>query len=591
MANRPPTAAGRRTAGPSDPSEPGPAQALGGTGSPEAAGHPPAATAVPDDRQDVPDRPAGDAGDPTGSDDPAGGRRPERRGWAEPLRREAPALGAVLAAWGLTRLLAVWAGVRFDAGMLEYGSQIMDPELLTHEMTETIWYLHAQPPLFNLGIALVLRSGLPVVGTLHAVYLAFGLALAVGCYVLARLLGLGRTGAAVLAVVVVASPPAILYESWLSYEYPAAALVVWACVAVGAWVRSGSAWALAAVGLLGATTVLTRSMFHPLWLVGLLGVALLARRPERWRPALVAAVVPVLLVGGVVVRNQVLFGTTELSTWFGFNLHRVLVDPLPEDVRQGLRDDGTLTAPPAVEPCEVSRPDVAVLAEPLKRGPRGEAGYPNHNWECAIAWHDALGEDAVAALRAEPRQAARAWASGAGLAGSPSTLYFALVENRAHIEGADTAYRRVVLGDVAWDPVVESPAGWTTRLSAPDERFHLSLTLVAASLAAVAGAAVVALRWAMPGARRRVPDARAAVLLVGGATVGFVLAVSILFEHGENQRIRYPAEPLTLVLAGALLGAAWHRWVGPRLAARRAAPSLGGDGATAGREEAATSTT
>jgi hypothetical protein len=509
------------------------------------------------------------------------------------LRREGPALGVVLVAFALTRVLAARAGVRFDAGMLEYGSQIMDPELLTHEMVETLWYLHAQPPLFNLGIALVLRSGLPVVGTLHVVYLAFGLALAVGCYVLARQLGLGRAGAAVLTVVVVASPPAVLYESWLSYEYPAAALVVWACVAVGAWVRAGRTWVLAAAGVLGATTVLTRSMFHPLWLVGLLGVALLAHRPERWRPALVAALVPLLLVGGVLVRNQALFGTTELSTWFGFNLHRVLVDPLPEDVRQRLRDDGTLTAPPAVEPCEVSRPDVAVLAEPLKRGPRAEAGYPNHNWECAIAWHDALADDAVAALRAEPRQAVRAWVAGAGLAGSPSTVYFALVENRAHIEGADTAYRRVVLGDVAWEPVVESPAGWTTRLSAPDERFHLSLTLVAASVVAVAAAAVVVTRWALPGARRRVPDVRAAVLLVGGATVGFVLAVSILFEHGENQRIRYPAEPLTLVLAGALVGAAWHRWAGPRLVARRAGrrPDVDGLDGGAGREEAATSTT
>jgi hypothetical protein len=79
--------------------------------------------------------------------------------------------------------------------------------------------------------------------------------------------------------------------------------------------------------------------------------------------------------------------------------------------------------------------------------------------------------------------------------------------------------------------------------------------------------------------------------------VGFVLAVSILFEHGENQRIRYPAEPLTLVLAGALVGAAWHRWAGPRLAARLAArragrrPDVDGLDGGAGREEAATSTT
>jgi hypothetical protein len=72
-----------------------------------------------------------------------------------------------------------------------------------------------------------------------------------------------------------------------------------------------------------------------------------------------------------------------------------------------------------------------------------------------------------------------------------------------------------------------------------------------------------------------------------------VLAVSILFEHGENQRIRYPAEPLTLVLAGALVGAAWHRWAGPRLVARRAGrrPDVDGLDGGAGREEAATSTT
>ena len=471
------------------------------------------------------------------------------------LRRRAPLLVLVVA-FVTSRVGAHLAGVRFDAEPLQYATQLVDPDLLQDRLVESTWYLHSQPPLYNLVVGSVLRwSPLPDATSLHLLYLAVGLALLIGLYALGRELGVPRWGATAIAVVIGCGPPAVLYESWLSYEHPVACLLVWQTVAVARWVRNGHVQALVAVAGLGAAATLSRSLMHPIWLVAVVALALVLRRPERWRPALVAAGLPLLLVAGVMGKNQVVFGSPELSSWFGFNVHKVAVGGLPVETQEALRAEGVLDAPLAAEPCEPEHPDVPVLAEELERGPRGEAGIGNANWECLRAWYAQLADDAAAAARAEPGLVARSVAGSAELFAGPSTFYFSLYGNRNQIDRLDTAYRRTVLGDVAWDPPVAVPAGWATVASAPDQRLHLSLTLVAATLADLAGAAVVLVRW-----RRRRPGPGRATVLAGGLTIGFVTLTAIVFEHGENHRIRYVTEPLTLALAAGATVVVLGRW-------------------------------
>jgi uncharacterized membrane protein YfcA len=102
---------------------------------------------------------------------------------------------------------------------------------------------------------------------------------------------------------------------------------------------------------------------------------------------------------------------------------------------------------------------------------------------------------------------------------------------------------------------VALPAAWGVGASAPDGRFHLSLTIVGATSLVLVGAVVVVAQWR----RRGLGPARAAYLM-GAGTVAFVTLAGNVFEHGENNRFRFIVEPLTLVLAVAVVAACVRTW-------------------------------
>jgi hypothetical protein len=372
----------------------------------------------------------------------------------------------------------------------------------------------------------------------------------------------------VAAAVVCLAPATVLHENWLSYEYPVATMLVLLVDASVRYARRGGALALAAAVGLATVAVLTRSLLHPVWLVAVVAVLLLYRRPpRRWVVAAVA--VPLVLVGGVLLKNTVLFGSPQLSTWLGYNVHKVAVEPLTEDQRQQLIDERVVTFEPE-PPCRVSRPGVPALAEEFKEtAAEDELGEPvnNFNYECLIDEYEGLLRTSTATARAHPDWVVKNVGGSFEIWATPSTLTPFVFENRGHVEGLDELVRRTLLLDVAWDPPIAIPNAWPVLASAPDQRFHLSLTLVAATAIVVAAAVASAVTW-----RRRTP-ARFGVL-VGGATVAYVTLVGNLLEYGENNRIRFIVEPLTLILALVVVVAAIRR-VRAWRAARPAPPPTG----------------
>ena len=72
-------------------------------------------------------------------------------------RADVWALLVVVSVFAVSRLAAWAAGVRFDASILTWYWQFLDVELLRHDLARSLWYLHAQPPLFNLFLGSVLK--------------------------------------------------------------------------------------------------------------------------------------------------------------------------------------------------------------------------------------------------------------------------------------------------------------------------------------------------------------------------------------------------------------------------------------------------
>src|SRR3954447_15928112 len=121
---------------------------------------------------------------------PAAPRRRPRQGATAPVV-------FLVAAFAASRLVYRLAGVRFDASTLPTFVQFVDPELLRHHLASRIWYLHTQPPLYNLYLGVLLKAaGGSFTGVAHATSLVAGLALAVAIYALLRRLGVGAWWAA-----------------------------------------------------------------------------------------------------------------------------------------------------------------------------------------------------------------------------------------------------------------------------------------------------------------------------------------------------------------------------------------------------------
>ena len=470
-------------------------------------------------------------------------------------RRERLAFAGLIVVFVVSRVIYYALGVRFySAGELQYMPQILAPDLLRHHLLQSIWYLHAQPPLFNLMIGAVLKwSPLAQGFTFQVIFFLTGLALMLGLYDLARQLTLGRRTAFVLAVVVGCAPAVVMWENVLNYDYFVAAFLVWIADATARWVRGGNAGALAAVSALGAATVLLRSLMHPVFYVLLLAILLLLR-PPRWTRRVVAAIaIPALLVGGVMLKNEIIFGSPELSNWLGYNLRLIAISSLPDHVQADLRARGVIKAPDFPPPCKVSHPDVPALAQEWKTGVAGQV-Y-NENWDCMRKFRADLVSDSVAAAKAEPGWLLRTTIGSAETWAAPSELYWETAQNERKIDGIDRAYRTVVMGDVHWSPPVDPRVvPWAEVFLKPDKHWHLSITIVVATLLAIGGGVVALVRFR----RHRTPAL--AAYIMGAFIVLFADVVSIVLSHNENARLRFIAEPLTLVLALAAVveGARWY---------------------------------
>jgi hypothetical protein len=493
------------------------------------------------------------------------------------------ALGVLTAGFLVSRGAAHLAGVRFDASLLNVSLQHLDNRVLEEHLVQSLWYQHTQPPLFNLLIGLVLKfSPLSPERTFHLLWLALGVVLVAITYRLLIELRVPRLLALVATLVITCSPTVILYENWLSYEYPLTVAISALVLTSLRWVRCGELRWLAASALLAAGCVLTRALLNPLWFVAVVAVLLIARRPVgRWRPALIAVGIPALVITALMVKNQVLFGSPSYSSWLGWNLQRVTIDELPVETRQRLVDDGVLTPlatypvflptetyADVVPPCVREHPDVPALAEPRK-----ETGRENFNDECYLPIYRESLDNAIAAARAEPGATARAVLGSLQIWSESSSQYAFVYDNRLKIDGADTVYRQIVLLDVPYDPPVKTNAGWWIPIGTPGGRWRFSPTvIVATAIAAIAGA-----RSLLRVLRRRATGTDAALAVIG-LTVVSVTVVGNLFEIGENNRFRFMVEPITFVALTWFVARVWsrarHRW--PGRATRRAdRPSVG----------------
>lgn len=464
----------------------------------------------------------------------------------------------ILAALFVAVRLAVLAlGQRFDADNLTSWMQIADLALLREHLWRTLWYLHSQPPLFNLMIGLALRAGpaaFPwIVGTIYAVVTLGGI---LAVHALLR----DMTGRPRLAFVVAAwlcvSPAVLLFSQKLYYD----GLVPWLlCMALwglhaGLARRSGG-WLAFGFAMLAVTTLL-RSMIHPVLFVALLAIVLLAGAGMR-RRVLLAAALPGAAIGAVMLKNLVIFGSTALSSWAPLNVDHTTVDRLPLATREAMIREGRLSrfavvqgfSPPPVYLAML--PPIPPTGEPSLDNLRKSTGEDNWNHILYTKIGAARTHDALVGLAADPVGFVGVLATSLYHFNRPPSEFKGLERNRAVIAPWERIGNAVVgLQPAAWLGRIDDPRRTTAPL------LQVSLTELAVFLLyvgfgiAVAARLLALLRGRALTAMTPALASDAANLLLGG----WVIVISSSFDVWENNRARFDIGPVLLI--GALVFAA-----------------------------------
>lgn len=336
-------------------------------------------------------------------------RRGSRIRFACPFHPIPSDFAVVIAAFVLSRLLARWVGVRLDVTVLQWGWQLLDLDLLRHELTRSLLYLHSQPPLVNLIVGFALKAEPVPLGVLIGLFgHVLGLATACALLVTFRRLGVGPLLRTILVTAYTISPWSLLYEHFINYEYIVAACLAGALALLSGFAATGRWMPLVGAFALLAAVPLTRSLFHVGWLIGVTVIVVLAI-PGHSRRVLGVAVPALLIVLAWYGKNLVLFGSFSASSWLGLNIAVMTTHALQPSAREVWILEGKLSPMarvPTFSPLDVyTRLGVALprsYGVPAVDAPTKKNGSPNLNHAAYIDVARVAAQDAAWVIRHQP---------------------------------------------------------------------------------------------------------------------------------------------------------------------------------------------
>jgi hypothetical protein len=448
--------------------------------------------------------------------------------------RSGSAARVALAAALLHALVAgvhVLRGVAIRSGSWDLFWQAIPTADLQDRALQSLWALHAQPPLWNALNALLIKALGPAhLPALHALHVALGAAIAAMAVLLAHRLTRSTVVAGVAGALVALDPALVMYEAYALYEIFCAFLMLGAVLALARGAPTGATRPLLAALACVTALVLTRSLYHLVVVIAALAAMTALARSRR--VVLVAGLGLALLPAGWYGKNLVQHGFFGSSSWYGIGLWRIALYGHDTNALLPLLLDGTLR--PVVQLSPFTPPSRYQTMGYRRAGAvplLGRDDFHNVNIPAISA------EYAVSARRLivrEPGHYLGNVALAYGKFASPSTESDHLVEIRNRM-GAHVAVWRLLWGlPVAQRVDRLLPLGTTGSFLA----LLLPLGLLAQAL--------LTLRRC-----RREPPAEVlrdeAPLLAAAALILYTTVIGSALELGENVRFKLMIEPLLLV--------------------------------------------
>ncbi len=466
----------------------------------------------------------------------------------------------------LSRLLFFYVGIRFDTIFLAHFWQYIDLPLLKNNLFQSIYYLHSQPPLFNMFLGFVLKIfATNAILVFNILYLFFGLIFTISLFLLMTKLGVPDKLSAILTVLFVISPACILYENWLFYTYPTATLLCLSALFLHKFLVTQTIKNGFIFFTLLSLIVLTRSIFHLLWFV-LFVLILLFYERYNWKIIAFACCIPLMVILLLYAKNIYIFGNSTSSSWFGMNLSRMTVMNLSENERASLIQQGKISELSLIPPFSglevyqdylprIKKTNIPVLDQEVKVG-----GATNFNNIVYIDISKQYLKDAVYVLIFYPK----AYLKGLMLSYwnyfRPSGNYWFLKGNRKHIQNMDRFYNLIFYGQLLNNdnPILKDG----TIIQYDTHKFlNMGLFLVIGyPILAFYGFFLTLKAFS----RNPIDLPFALTMLFIWINIIYVTLVGNSFELHENNRFRFMIDPFFLVFLGlfintVLLRISWRK--------------------------------
>lgn len=459
-------------------------------------------------------------------------------------------LAIVAALFAASRVLYALLGLQFDASTVPGYMQFIDPQLLRTRLLESIWYYHANPPMLNLVVGVGYKLfGAAADAFFSLVFHALGLALALTVYLLTWKLSGARLAGHIAAALLVFSPSFVLYENWLMYTFPSAALLTISALALYRYVQTRQTrWCALFFSVL-TLLLLTRSLFHVAWMV-LVAALLAVSLRDHWRQVLTAAALPILVVALWYGKNYYYFGVFSGSTWMGLGLSNISTLVATREELQPLVDDGRLTRFALMSRYKqmdelFTSQQLPPTGIPVLDQVRKSTGPYNFNNQQLIAVSRDYARDAITVIRTYPFSYVVGLIISNRLFFSPTSMniYFS-EQNRTAARGMESVFNPLLYAVGGTPRLTRQPHFGFKEAGALE--VNTSVVLILMWPLVLGYGYMQARRAVISQCQESMPRALTMGFIV--VTALYVYVVGTGLELAENYRYRFLIEPLFLVL-------------------------------------------
>jgi hypothetical protein len=466
-------------------------------------------------------------------------------------------LYALLAmAFAVSRLGYYLLGVRFDARPVLHYYQFVDPELLKHRLFESLFYLHIQPPGWNLYTGAVLKVfPISYPAVFHFIYLLLGLGICWSTYYLMRMCGVSRWLALTLVTWFIVSPGVVLFENYMLYEYLVSFLLLVAAVALVRFARDARTVSVVLFFAALFGLVLVRNFFHLVYFASILAALAFLSRMRR-RGVLLCGALPLLAILGLYAKNWALFGSFSGSTWMGMTMDTITAHQLTSEEARDFASRGVISPASLLDvgsPIDLYRPYIEIPAHtgiPVLDDCVTSTGAANFNCLAFLQVQRIYTRDGLTLLRNYPvvylRSIETAWFTYFLPAGD--FPFFDL--NRPKIHAIDRFWNVVFFGQFK----EASNRKELRRLAARGARLSLALYTGVFLMIGLPALWLWGVYYLVTGVRGKTLDPPVA-MLIGFLllNIAYVTAIANSLSSFENNRYRFPLDAFYVVLLGVAL--------------------------------------